>query len=83
MAFFGGVFCQLLATCAEASQRSRLLDVDLATGALTIALPGCGGSAPEKGASGEDKIIPAVNPAPGTVPLEDKYKSQQAKTKAK
>jgi hypothetical protein len=42
-----------------------------------LAQTGCGGGAAPTGPNGEYKGIPATNPAPGTVPLEDEYKSQK------
>jgi hypothetical protein len=39
----------------------------LAVGALSIIVPGCGGSQ-ETGPDGVVKAIPPVNPAPGAVP---------------
>jgi hypothetical protein len=45
---------------------------------LMLALPGCGGGGGQTtGASGETKIAPPVNPAPGSVPVEDEYKTQK------
>jgi len=57
---------------------SVLAGVLLVLATLVFALPGCGGGGGQTtGASGETKIAPAVNPAPGTVPVEDEYKTQK------
>jgi len=45
-------------------------------GALVIALPGCGGGAQETGPTGEVKLAPVTNPAPGVVPLDQETADQ-------
>jgi hypothetical protein len=44
--------------------------------ALTMGLPGCGGGAQETGPTGEVKLAPVTNPAPGVVPVDEEYKQQ-------
>jgi len=56
------------------------LGVLAVTGALALALPGCGGGASTTGPNTQGtQITPPVNPAPGTLPIEEAYKSQQKK----
>lgn len=55
----------------------------LGIGAQALVLAGCGGGASQGGAGSEVKNAPAVNPAPGSVPLEDESKQSQPAGKEK